>query len=64
MRFLSSFPPNKAGGCAYLKSLFVAIAGMLFCPTGGITRTMRVTICPLPNVVCVGGSWFCTQCIG
>jgi 2-dehydro-3-deoxyphosphogluconate aldolase/(4S)-4-hydroxy-2-oxoglutarate aldolase len=34
---LKFFPAEQAGGAAYLKSLSSPLAGMLFCPTGGIT---------------------------
>jgi 2-dehydro-3-deoxyphosphogluconate aldolase/(4S)-4-hydroxy-2-oxoglutarate aldolase len=34
---LKFFPAEQAGGAAYLKSLSSPLAGMQFCPTGGIT---------------------------
>jgi 2-dehydro-3-deoxyphosphogluconate aldolase/(4S)-4-hydroxy-2-oxoglutarate aldolase len=42
---LKFFPAEQAGGAAYLKSLSSPLAGMQFCPTGGITPPMRGTIC-------------------
>jgi 2-dehydro-3-deoxyphosphogluconate aldolase/(4S)-4-hydroxy-2-oxoglutarate aldolase len=54
---LKFFPAEQAGGAAYLKSLSSPLAGMLFCPTGGITPENARDYLSLPNVVCVGGSW-------
>lgn len=54
---LKFFPAEQAGGAAYLKSLSLPLAGMLFCPTGGITPDNARDYLSLPNVVCVGGSW-------
>jgi 2-dehydro-3-deoxyphosphogluconate aldolase / (4S)-4-hydroxy-2-oxoglutarate aldolase len=54
---LKFFPAEQAGGAAYLKSLSSPLAGMRFCPTGGITPDNARDYLSLPNVVCVGGSW-------
>ena len=54
---LKFFPAEQAGGAAYLKSLSSPLAGMKFCPTGGITTANARDYLKLPNVVCVGGSW-------
>ena len=51
------FPAEQAGGAAYLKSLSSPLAGIQFCPTGGITPALALDYLALPNVVCVGGSW-------
>lgn len=51
------FPAEQAGGAAYLKSLSSPLAGITFCPTGGITPANARDYLSLPNVVCVGGSW-------
>ncbi|MDF2372948.1 MAG: 2-dehydro-3-deoxy-phosphogluconate aldolase [Rhizobiaceae bacterium] len=51
------FPAEQAGGAAYLKSLSSPLAGIQFCPTGGITSALALDYLALPNVVCVGGSW-------
>ncbi len=51
------FPAEQAGGAAYLKSLSSPLAGISFCPTGGITPKLALDYLALPNVVCVGGSW-------
>lgn len=54
---LKFFPAEQAGGAAYLKSLSSPLAGVRFCPTGGITEKNAATYLSLPNVLCVGGSW-------
>jgi len=51
------FPAEPAGGVAYLKALSQPLAGVTFCPTGGITRESAGRYLALPNVICVGGSW-------
>lgn len=55
--FQKFFPAEPAGGVAYLKALAQPLAGIRFCPTGGITRESAGRYLDLPNVVCVGGSW-------
>ncbi len=54
---LKFFPAEQAGGAAYLKSLSSPLAGVSFCPTGGISPGNAADYLSLPNVVCVGGSW-------
>ena len=54
---LKFFPAEQAGGAAYLKSLSSPLAGVSFCPTGGISLKNAMDYRSLPNVVCVGGSW-------
>lgn len=54
---LKFFPAEQAGGAAYLKSLASPLAGVKFCPTGGITEKNAATYLGLSNVLCVGGSW-------
>lgn len=56
-KVLKFFPAEQAGGAGYLKSLSSPLAGMQFCPTGGITPDNARDYLSLPNVVCVGGSW-------
>jgi len=51
------FPAEPAGGVAYLKALASPLAGVTFCPTGGISRDSAGRYLALPNVICVGGSW-------
>jgi 2-dehydro-3-deoxyphosphogluconate aldolase/(4S)-4-hydroxy-2-oxoglutarate aldolase len=55
--FLKFFPAEQAGGAAFLKSLASPLAGLRFCPTGGIAAKNARDYLALPNVVCVGGSW-------
>ncbi|MEA3533537.1 2-dehydro-3-deoxy-phosphogluconate aldolase [Rhizobium sp. CC-YZS058] len=51
------FPAEQAGGASYLKSLSSPLAGVTFCPTGGISLKNARDYLSLPNVICVGGSW-------
>ena len=51
------FPAEQAGGAPYLKALSSPLAGVRFCPTGGISLKNAMDYLSLPNVVCVGGSW-------
>lgn len=55
--FLKFFPAEQAGGAAFLKALASPIAGVKFCPTGGISAKNAGDYLALPNVVCIGGSW-------
>ena len=52
------FPAEAAGGPAMLKALLGPLPQARFCPTGGITPANAIHYLRLPNVVCVGGSWF------
>jgi 2-dehydro-3-deoxyphosphogluconate aldolase/(4S)-4-hydroxy-2-oxoglutarate aldolase len=54
---LKFFPAEQAGGAAFLKSLASPLAGVRFCPTGGISLANAHDYLGLSNVVCVGGSW-------
>ena len=54
---LKFFPAEQAGGAPFLKALSSPLAGVRFCPTGGITAANAATYLSLPNVICVGGSW-------
>ena len=51
------FPAEQAGGAAYIGALASPLAGVRFCPTGGISLRNAMDYLSLPNVVCVGGSW-------
>jgi len=55
--FLKFFPAEQAGGAAFLKALASPLAGLRFCPTGGVSAKNARDYLSLPNVVCVGGSW-------
>jgi 2-dehydro-3-deoxyphosphogluconate aldolase/(4S)-4-hydroxy-2-oxoglutarate aldolase len=54
---LKLFPAEQAGGIGMLRALGAPFPDVLFCPTGGITRTTAPDYLALSNVVCVGGSW-------
>lgn len=52
------FPAMQAGGIGMLKAMYGPFPDMTFCPTGGITLQTAPDFLALPNVACVGGSWF------
>lgn len=54
---LKFFPAEQAGGAAFLNALSSPLAGISFCPTGGITAANAPDYLGLSNVICVGGSW-------
>ena len=54
---LKFFPADVAGGTAWLKAAAAPLAGLRFCPTGGIGIGTAPEYLALPNVACVGGSW-------
>ncbi len=54
---LKFFPADAAGGLGWLKSVAAPLAGLRFCPTGGIGSDTAPAYLSLVNVVCVGGSW-------
>jgi 2-dehydro-3-deoxyphosphogluconate aldolase/(4S)-4-hydroxy-2-oxoglutarate aldolase len=54
---LKFFPAEAAGGVDMLRSLGGPLAGMTFCPTGGIGLHNAPAYLALSNVICVGGSW-------
>ncbi len=56
-RFLKFFPAGAAGGLDWLRSAAAPLAGVRFCPTGGIGADNAAAFLALSNVVCVGGSW-------
>jgi 2-dehydro-3-deoxyphosphogluconate aldolase / (4S)-4-hydroxy-2-oxoglutarate aldolase len=51
------FPAQQAGGVGMLKALAGPFPDVVFCPTGGITRSNAPELLAQPNVLCVGGSW-------
>lgn len=51
------FPAVAAGGPSVLKAFSSPLAGVVFCPTGGIRAHTAADWLSLPNVACVGGSW-------
>jgi 2-dehydro-3-deoxyphosphogluconate aldolase/(4S)-4-hydroxy-2-oxoglutarate aldolase len=54
MKFFSA---GVAGGLAWLKAVAAPLAGLRFCPTGGIGADTAPAYLSLANVACVGGSW-------
>ena len=54
---LKFFPADTAGGTGWLKAVAAPLAGLRFCPTGGIGLSTAPAYLALANVVCVGGSW-------
>jgi 2-dehydro-3-deoxyphosphogluconate aldolase/(4S)-4-hydroxy-2-oxoglutarate aldolase len=51
------FPADASGGLAWLKAIAAPLAGLRFCPTGGIGADTAQAYQSLANVACVGGSW-------
>ncbi|MCA0304893.1 MAG: bifunctional 4-hydroxy-2-oxoglutarate aldolase/2-dehydro-3-deoxy-phosphogluconate aldolase [Proteobacteria bacterium] len=51
------FPADVAGGPGWLKAVAAPLAGLRFCPTGGVGPDTAPAYLALANVVCVGGSW-------
>ncbi|MFO1082451.1 MAG: bifunctional 4-hydroxy-2-oxoglutarate aldolase/2-dehydro-3-deoxy-phosphogluconate aldolase [Reyranellaceae bacterium] len=51
------FPADSTGGIAWLKAVAAPLAGLRFCPTGGVTAETAPQYLGLGNVACVGGSW-------
>jgi 2-dehydro-3-deoxyphosphogluconate aldolase/(4S)-4-hydroxy-2-oxoglutarate aldolase len=51
------FPADVAGGLAWLKAVAAPLAGLRFCPTGGVGADTAQTYLSFANVACVGGSW-------
>jgi 2-dehydro-3-deoxyphosphogluconate aldolase/(4S)-4-hydroxy-2-oxoglutarate aldolase len=57
IRLMKFFPADAAGGVAWLKAVGAPLAGLRFCPTGGIGAESASHYLALANVMCVGGSW-------
>ena len=56
-QLLKFFPAEAAGGMTWLQAVGAPLAGLSFCPTGGITAGTAPSYLALANVACVGGSW-------
>jgi 2-dehydro-3-deoxyphosphogluconate aldolase/(4S)-4-hydroxy-2-oxoglutarate aldolase len=56
-RLMKFFPADAAGGVGWLKGVGAPLAGLRFCPTGGIGAENAPAYLALSNVACVGGSW-------
>ncbi|MEL6577471.1 MAG: bifunctional 4-hydroxy-2-oxoglutarate aldolase/2-dehydro-3-deoxy-phosphogluconate aldolase [Pseudomonadota bacterium] len=54
---LKFFPAEANGGVPVLQAWASPLAGLSFCPTGGIGIVNAPDYLALSNVVCVGGSW-------
>lgn len=55
------FPAEAAGGIAWLKAAASPLAGLRFCPTGGVLAETAQAYLSLGNVAAVGGSWMAPQ---
>lgn len=56
-RVCKLFPATAMGGISMLKALAGPLAGLKFCPTGGIGEDAAAEFLAQPNVLCIGGSW-------
>jgi 2-dehydro-3-deoxyphosphogluconate aldolase/(4S)-4-hydroxy-2-oxoglutarate aldolase len=56
-RVLKFFPADAVGGLSWLRAVGAPLAGLRFCPTGGIGADTAQAYLSLANVACVGGSW-------
>lgn len=56
-RVLKFFPADMSGGLGWLKAVAAPLAGLRFCPTGGVNAETAPAYLALGNVACVGGSW-------
>jgi 2-dehydro-3-deoxyphosphogluconate aldolase / (4S)-4-hydroxy-2-oxoglutarate aldolase len=54
---LKLFPAEQAGGVGILRAFGLAFPDVLFCASGGVTRTNAAGYLALANVGCVAGSW-------
>ena len=55
---LKFFPAEAAGGTRALRAFAPVFPDVSFCPTGGVTADNVRSYLELPNVICVGGTWF------
>lgn len=51
------FPASAVGGLAMVRGLAGPLAGLVLCPTGGITEANAAEYLSQRNVACIGGSW-------
>lgn len=61
LEYLKFFPAEANGGAPVLKAWASPLAGLKFCPTGGVGPDNALSYLSLGNVVCVGGSWIAPQ---
>lgn len=52
------FPAEQLGGVPMLKALSAPLPEVQFCPTGGLKAALVPSYFEIPNVRCIGGSWF------
>ena len=57
LEILKFFPAEANGGIPVLKAWASPLAGLEFCPTGGVGPSNAADYLAQPNVLCVGGSW-------
>jgi 2-dehydro-3-deoxyphosphogluconate aldolase/(4S)-4-hydroxy-2-oxoglutarate aldolase len=57
LEILKFFPAEANGGAPVLRAWESPLAGLAFCPTGGIGLDNAREYLGLGNVLCVGGSW-------
>lgn len=57
LSLLKFFPAEANGGAPVLKAWSSPLAGLKFCPTGGVSERNAADYLALSNVICVGGSW-------
>jgi 2-dehydro-3-deoxyphosphogluconate aldolase/(4S)-4-hydroxy-2-oxoglutarate aldolase len=60
---LKLFPAEPAGGVGILRAFGAAFPELLFCASGGVTRTNAPDYLALPNVPCVAGNWITAQAL-
>ncbi|MFM9577944.1 keto-deoxy-phosphogluconate aldolase, partial [Streptomyces turgidiscabies] len=63
IRLMKFFPADVAGGVGWLKAVAAPLAGLRFCPTGGIDAETAPAYLALGNVACVGGSWVAPRAV-
>lgn len=56
-QLLKFFPADMSGGLGWLKAVAAPLAGLRFCPTGGVNAETAPAYLAQTNVACVGGSW-------
>ncbi|HEU4537602.1 MAG TPA: bifunctional 4-hydroxy-2-oxoglutarate aldolase/2-dehydro-3-deoxy-phosphogluconate aldolase [Polyangiaceae bacterium] len=57
LEILKFFPAEANGGAPVLRAWESPLAGLSFCPTGGVGPDNAREYLGLGNVLCVGGSW-------
>jgi len=63
LKLLKIFPAGSLGGVNYIKSIIGPFAhtGVMFNPTGGITRDNFRSYLEIPHVIAVGGTWLASK---